>query len=485
MTSPRTAFYTTEKLSEKRSRTPEGFLVIHDVPIARTGQMEYHTTEVNIAGDSNGIVVISREPDDVFSAAHITSYNGKPIVDEHPEEDVNPANWREYAMGTVMNPRRGTGAQADLLIADFIVTDEQAIAAIDAGKVEVSCGYDADYEETRPGFGKQKNLYGNHVALVESGRCGPRCAVGDRRTIFRPTSTETGEDMRLRTLDKKPGGWHDRFLKAKDRYLAAIKAKDAEEEKKAEKEMEDAAAEGNAEELAAGEDHTHLHLHRDDINGGGGINSGEPARMTDEEVRGGFSSINDTLGKMAATMDAIAEHVGYKPGDAAATEEIEGQLEEEAPAGTGDKARKARDSVLLIDSFQSVAALAEIMVPGISVFTFDEKLDPKKTLDSICKLRRSALDLAYNTADGRAIIEEVHRKPLTLDSMKCGDVRTLFNAVGAMKKDRNRNIVTRTNDGSRPAAVRDRPKGQWTLGDIQKANDEYWAKRRGDKAAAA
>ena len=47
---------------------------------------------------------------------------------------------------------------------------------------EVSCGYDADYEQTEPGRGTQRNIIGNHVALVTRGRAGPRVAIKDHST---------------------------------------------------------------------------------------------------------------------------------------------------------------------------------------------------------------------------------------------------------------------------------------------------------------
>ena len=46
---------------------------------------------------------------------------------------------------------------------------------------EVSCGYDADYEQTSPGKGKQSNIIGNHLALVDQGRAGHAYAIQDHK----------------------------------------------------------------------------------------------------------------------------------------------------------------------------------------------------------------------------------------------------------------------------------------------------------------
>ncbi|MGP6944184.1 DUF2213 domain-containing protein, partial [Klebsiella pneumoniae] len=66
-----------------------------------------------------------------------------------------------------------------LLLADVIVKTPEALQAIDDGDDEVSCGYDADYEQISPGLAKQSAITANHLALVPNGRAGFRCAIGD------------------------------------------------------------------------------------------------------------------------------------------------------------------------------------------------------------------------------------------------------------------------------------------------------------------
>jgi hypothetical protein len=91
-----------------------------------------------------------------------------------------------YTKGVVLNPRQGTGSAADYLLADFMVFDPDMIADIDAGKREVSCGYNPEYYpvlddsgEPLPGRGRQRNIIYNHMAVVDAGRCGHNCAVRD------------------------------------------------------------------------------------------------------------------------------------------------------------------------------------------------------------------------------------------------------------------------------------------------------------------
>ncbi|MDE1905287.1 MAG: DUF2213 domain-containing protein [Rhodospirillales bacterium] len=176
-------FYTPQALGAKRTMTPEGYLVCHDVPIARTGMMLYAAGEVPVEGDNVGEVRIERVADEVFRAETMASFEGKPVTIEHPPEFVNPQNFHTYARGVVQNVRRGSGVEDDYLFADLVIHSQEAIDAVNSGTREVSCGYEADYEQTEPGRGVQRNIIGNHVALVERGRCGPRCAIGDQQTM--------------------------------------------------------------------------------------------------------------------------------------------------------------------------------------------------------------------------------------------------------------------------------------------------------------
>jgi hypothetical protein len=99
MASSRQSFYVTQKIGPKQSMTPEGFLLCEEVPIARTGLMIYGPDETPIEAGPDGIVKIFREAVDVFSSKTIASALGKSIVDDHPEEDVSPANWKELSLG--------------------------------------------------------------------------------------------------------------------------------------------------------------------------------------------------------------------------------------------------------------------------------------------------------------------------------------------------------------------------------------------------
>ena len=173
-------WFTTSRLSDHQELTPEGFLLVRDVPIARTGQQLYRDVELpDLIANGDGWIAVDREPDEVFRADSIASFPGKPITDDHPMDVVTPDNWSNLAIGVVQNPRRGSGEFHDLLLADLLFTTSHGIQQVRGGKRALSVGYDARYEQDAPGRARQRHIVANHVALVDEGRCGTRCVILD------------------------------------------------------------------------------------------------------------------------------------------------------------------------------------------------------------------------------------------------------------------------------------------------------------------
>jgi len=421
----RMRFYVTEKLGPKQSITPEGFLLCEDVPLARTGEMAYAEGELDdLKGDASGVIYVTRDEKAVFDPIYIASLNGKPAVNDHPDQDVNPENWRELAIGVVMNVHRGTGVQADLLLGDLLITDAQAIEDIQSGKREVSAGYTADYDEIAPGKARQYNLIGNHVALVESGRCGPRCSIGDRKTVHH---TKTG-DCSMTTKTKRLG-WLDRIadaLKGK-KVEDAIKAIDeAKEELEAEPEPEERTQD--------------VHIYSDS------------RTMRDEDIEERFKKVEDAIGGFGSALGAINEKLGISSTQDADPDEEDDKdkektadaVEEESNGGEKKEMRFAKDSSFLSDSFQDANAGAEILVPGIQLKSYDKAMAPRQTVGVINETRKNALALSLVTSDGKALLEELNGgKPINLETMDCASQRALFRSAVSTRKARNNAGATR------------------------------------------
>ncbi|OKP02602.1 DUF2213 domain-containing protein [Xenorhabdus eapokensis] len=179
-------YFFTTRLGNTRYQLADGSLLCKDVPIARTGTQLYADFDLpDLEPDNDGEIVVDRSPAEVFSESTIASFEGMTVTIQHPEDDngnimfVDPDNWRDLAYGHVQNVRRGTGEQSDLMLADLVIKDPAAMAAIDSGFDEVSCGYNAEYRQTVKGEAEQYQITGNHVALVQEGRAGSRCSIGD------------------------------------------------------------------------------------------------------------------------------------------------------------------------------------------------------------------------------------------------------------------------------------------------------------------
>ncbi len=169
------AYYGTQ-ISPHMTDTPEGYLICRDVPIARTGEMTYQAAELQLDGNPGRLVTVYRDEADVFDPAALASFEGKDVTSGHPAESVGPANHAAYSKGHVQNVRRESG----YVMADLLIKDAALISDIRNGIVrEVSCGYNCVYEPLPDGRYRQKEIRGNHVAVVPRGRAGREVAIKD------------------------------------------------------------------------------------------------------------------------------------------------------------------------------------------------------------------------------------------------------------------------------------------------------------------
>ena len=177
--------YYGSRISDNLSTSPEGFLICHNVPIARTAYQDYLGKELPLGIqeeyelDPNKIYKVYRSVDEVFSPETIASFEGKVFTDDHPPELVTTQNINMYGKGHIQNVRKGAGENSNMLLADIICTDENVANSIrEKLKREVSCGYRYIIKKGAKGF-EQSQIRGNHVALVENGRAGTKAAIQD------------------------------------------------------------------------------------------------------------------------------------------------------------------------------------------------------------------------------------------------------------------------------------------------------------------
>lgn len=163
--------------------TPEGFLRVR-ARIGRAGLHDYRAEELgNPAGFRPGQTVrVYRPPEEVFDPASMASFQAKPVTDDHPPQMVDARNWKRYAIG---HSGQAVSRDGDHLATDLLIADAEA-AGRALGGAELSNGYHADFvfgagttPDGDPFDAVQRNIRGNHIALVDAGRCGGSCRIGD------------------------------------------------------------------------------------------------------------------------------------------------------------------------------------------------------------------------------------------------------------------------------------------------------------------
>jgi hypothetical protein len=173
------------KMSTERIYTDEGFLT-SPARIAKTGIQEYTAESMGKSQyGSTNIVRVYRPPEEVFSEDSLKTFAFKPVTNEHPPELVNAKNARNYQVGLSGHEVVKDG---DFVKTTITITDGDTIDSIKNGKVELSNGYTADIDWT-PGTTPegleydaiQRNIRGNHIAVVQRGRAGPQVRVADNQ----------------------------------------------------------------------------------------------------------------------------------------------------------------------------------------------------------------------------------------------------------------------------------------------------------------
>lgn len=469
---------TVEQLGPKRAKTPSGAMICYDVPIARTGWMIYAPGQVPISPspDHPDYIRVYRGPDELFRPETIASFAGVAITDDHPDDAVNPENWQTLSHGfSLHNIRRGEGEYDDCLMADIIITSSRLIQAVEDGLREVSCGYEADYEEESPGVGLQSNIIGNHIALVEKGRCGPRCAISDRATETKGTPT-MGTRVKL----------HQRQRTALRRLV-----------EDAESLLEESSDPGSMPD--DGDDDTggtHIHIHAGGATSGGDpAPSGDPADIAaapskDEDPDAGGDPIEARFqaieGQIAQLTELVKQALGGGDGAPPPSKDSD---EEAPPEGDPTKdadeededAKMTTDSAALANSYQSLIADAEVLVPGFRVPTFDSKAKRKVTVDNMCQLRRRVLDTCLLTTPGKQLVDSVAGADFSPTKATCAAVATAFKAAaGAQRLLNNRKATGDAGTVPNHLLGHQPIPGSGkivTVQDLNKLNAEFWAKQ--------
>lgn len=165
-----------------REYDPNGFFEIKGNPLSKAGIFEYVGSEID-APEPQKIYKILRPEEELASPETIKSFKNIPLVNEHT------------MLGKMGTPAEKKGVHGVIgeqvyyedgqLRGNLTVFSDSMSNLIDSGKNELSLGYACKYDFTPGVFNGeyydavQRDLRGNHVALVEHGRMGKEVAVLD------------------------------------------------------------------------------------------------------------------------------------------------------------------------------------------------------------------------------------------------------------------------------------------------------------------
>jgi len=164
-------------------------------PISMVGVFPYTGESIDYDGamglEKKKIYYVFRSPEELFARDAIDSFNGLPIIIGHTMlgKDFTKVDDRN-ADGCIYNVRQSMD-MPEYLIGEFTIYTEKMKNLLNRGGVkDLSLGYRCQYvpcEGIYDGMQyqfKQVNLRGNHLALVEHGRCGSSVCVCDQALTF-------------------------------------------------------------------------------------------------------------------------------------------------------------------------------------------------------------------------------------------------------------------------------------------------------------
>lgn len=194
----------------QREYTPEGFLRVPGY-VAKVGTQDYAAGELGLPGDPLRRVTVYRPAEEVFKPESLALYDGIDLTLNHPDGFVNPSNYKNTSKGVI----RGKGeVDGEHVKCELIVKDAQLIHSVESGKVELSVGYTAEYEEhagvTADGVKYewiQRNITPNHVAFVDRARAGRTARIFDnqpREDIMKHTITIDGVPVDAAVAENAP-----------------------------------------------------------------------------------------------------------------------------------------------------------------------------------------------------------------------------------------------------------------------------------------
>jgi len=194
---------------DKREYDTNGWFEVKDNPLSMVGVFPYSGRSISDECDPNKIYMVYRPAEELGSSDCVDSFKLIPWIDNHTmlgSEDAGLTPSEQKGVQGVI----GQDVHFDgmTLKGNIKVFSEAMANLIASGKKELSCGYRCRYEYS-PGVYDgmqydyiQRDIRGNHLALVDNGRMGPDVAVLDHFTF----TVDNKEFINMAEENKEMGG---------------------------------------------------------------------------------------------------------------------------------------------------------------------------------------------------------------------------------------------------------------------------------------
>lgn len=280
-------------------------------------------------------------------------------------------------------------------------------------------------------------------------------------------------------------------MRTRDNQTAALPANETGAAARIRRQFNDA-AEAAIKELPAADTGVNVHVHLGgngatqtaDKDGKGTPTTLDAVMTTLDSVVKSVAALSKTVtklttkGKARDADESDADEDRNVQTDDADPEDDEGEEEAEAAAK-----KETKDSAAYANSYQSVLAGAEVLVPGMKVPTFDAKRSRTATMDSMCKVRTTALDRFGATPAGAKVLDSLTAgkgyDSLTSD---CKATAALFKSAVAVQTANVNSGMTQgsgqaqraTHDGQMQQVVHP---GAPSISSIAQRHKDFWSKQ--------
>jgi len=229
-----------------------GFVIILNNPISRSGVFQYLGSNLPGAEEPDRIYNVYRPASELENAETIESFKHLPFINDHTMlgpsgEGLTPAE-QKGVHGIIAD---GVAFRDGIMYANLKIFSESLVDEIESGKKDLSLGYRCRYEKQSGIFDGQayeyvqRDLRGNHIALVDKARCDVSVLDHKQFTFDNLDISETEKKEPTMTLEEaleKIKELEAKLAATSDQAAKDKAAKDAEEKEKADKEAADKAA---------------------------------------------------------------------------------------------------------------------------------------------------------------------------------------------------------------------------------------------------